>query len=82
MGKSALNESAIRKLSFEEALERLESIVGRLENGKETLEQAIEDYTTGTALRAHCEKKLAEARLKVDKIIAGEDGDMALEPEM
>lgn len=69
----------LQHLSFEEALAELEAIVKRLEGGKETLDTAIEDYTRGSALKAHCAKKLNEAKLKVEKIIVG--GDNALSTE-
>jgi exodeoxyribonuclease VII small subunit len=59
---------ALTKLSFEEAAQELEIIVNRLESGEEDLEASIELYTRGAALKEHCEKKLHEARLKVEKI--------------
>jgi exodeoxyribonuclease VII small subunit len=61
-------------MSFEEALKELELIVKTLETGQGTLEGAIEHYERGNSLKAHCEAKLREARLKVDKIIKGADG--------
>ena len=70
----------ITKMSFEEALTELEKIVIKLESGKETLENAINDYEYGNALREYCEKKLSEAKLKIDKIVKREDGSIALEP--
>ena len=70
----------ISKLSFEEALAELEKIVAKLESGKETLESAINDYEFGNALREYCEKKLSEAKLKIDKIVKKEDGSIVIEP--
>ncbi len=70
----------ITKMSFEQALTELEKIVIKLESGKETLENAINDYEYGNALREYCEKKLSEAKLKIDKIVKREDGSIALEP--
>jgi exodeoxyribonuclease VII small subunit len=70
---------AISKLSFEEALADLEKIVTKLESGKETLENAINDYEYGNALRQCCEKKLNEAKLKIDSIVKKEDGSISLE---
>lgn len=58
----------IEEMTFEDALKELENIVRKLETGKETLESAIENYEYGNALREHCEKKLKEAKLKVEKI--------------
>lgn len=64
-------------LSFEQALKELEAIVRRLEEGKAELETAISDYSRGVALREHCQKKLADARLKVEKIIKTPGGELA-----
>lgn len=70
----------IDKMSFEQALAELEKIVFKLEGGKETLENAINDYEYGNALRQFCERKLSEAKLKIDKIVKKEDGSTVLEP--
>lgn len=73
----------IATLSFEQALGELEQIVRRLETGDAALENAITDYERGSALRQHCEKKLSDARLKVEKIIAAEtpNGDATVRTE-
>lgn len=55
-------------LSFEEALRQLEDIVNLLERGDISLDEAIKAYEAGTKLKAHCQKRLEEARLKVEKI--------------
>ena len=60
--------SESEQLSFEEALRQLEEIVGTLERGDISLDDAIAAYEKGTALKAHCQKRLEEARLKVEKI--------------
>ncbi|MEZ5902867.1 MAG: exodeoxyribonuclease VII small subunit [Alphaproteobacteria bacterium] len=62
------------KMSFEEALSELESIVGALESGSAPLETAIQSYERGIALKKHCEKKLAEAQEKIEKITISPDG--------
>lgn len=56
------------ELSFEEALRQLEEIVTVLERGEVSLDEAIAAYEKGTALKTHCQKRLEEARLKVEKI--------------
>lgn len=65
-------------LSFEQAMEELEKIVRRLEQGQSKLEDAISDYERGVALKKHCEDRLREAQLKVDKISIGNDGKVSL----
>ena len=64
----------VADLSFEKALEELESIVQRLEQGKVNLEQSIADYERGEALKAHCDRLLKEAEGRVEKITRGADG--------
>lgn len=60
-------------------MKELEQIVRRLESGQGELEKAIEDYARGTALKAHCEKRLSDARMKVEKIVQTPDGRMTAE---
>jgi exodeoxyribonuclease VII small subunit len=69
----------IAKLSFEEALGELEKIVGDLERGKVKLDDAVAAYTRGAQLKAHCERKLADAKAKVEKIVLRPDGSVAAE---
>ena len=66
--------------SFEQALAELEKIVAELESGQAPLERSIDIYERGAALKAHCEKKLEAARLKVEKIVLGQGGAVAAEP--
>ena len=61
-------ESAIENLNFEDSLKELEEIVERLENGQGSLDDAIAAYERGSMLKKHCQAKLDEARLKVEKI--------------
>jgi len=70
----------INSLSFEEALAELQEIVKNIESGKDKLENIIANYERGNALRKHCEMKLNEAKLRVDKIIENtDDGSISLE---
>ncbi len=71
---------ALTAMSFEQALAELEGIVRRLESGEGGLEQSIEEYARGTALKEHCQKKLEEARLKVEKLARGSGGELVAEP--
>ncbi len=68
-------DGPISKMTFEEALAALEQVVGQLEGGQVPLEQSIALYECGDALKKHCEAKLGEAELKVEKIVAGDDGN-------
>lgn len=70
----------IARLGFEDALKELEEIVRALEQGKGKLEDAIRSYERGAALKAHCERKLAEAEARIEKIALGADGVPRVEP--
>ncbi len=70
----------IRKMSFEEALDELKAIVGKLEQGQGTLDSAIGDYDRGAALKRHCDAKLREAQAKIEKISLAADGSVSSEP--
>jgi len=70
----------IEALSFEQALAELETIVAKLESGQAPLEQSIQMYERGAELKAHCEKRLAAARLRVEKIVMGQGGPQGVEP--
>ncbi|MBI1234508.1 MAG: exodeoxyribonuclease VII small subunit [Alphaproteobacteria bacterium] len=75
-----MSQADIESMSFEAALAELESIVGKLEKGDVELEQSIAIYERGAALKTHCEKKLREAELKVEKIVVGSGGAVSTEP--
>lgn len=62
------------ELSFEDALQRLEQIVQKLESGQAPLEESIALYEEGARLKAHCETRLKTAQLRVEKIVVGPDG--------
>ncbi len=64
----------IDTLTFEQALSELEGIVKALESGQGALEASVAAYQRGAALRAHCERKLAEAEQKVQAIVEGPSG--------
>ncbi len=72
--------SDIASMSFEAALAELEGIVSQLERGEVELEKSIAMYERGAALKAHCEARLKEAQLKVDKIVVGACGEVSTEP--
>ena len=68
MNKKKINENNINNLSFEEALEELENITESFEDGNSTLENAVNLYNRGVLLKKHCEKKLKEAKKKIDEV--------------
>ena len=71
-------ENPVKELSFEDSLAELEAIVDRLESGQGSLDDAITAYERGSQLKRHCQTKLDEARMKVEKIRLPEDGGSAV----
>ena len=67
-------DQKISEMSFEDALTELEGIVGQLERGDAPLEKSITIYERGAKLKAHCEGKLKDAQMKVDKIVLDGQG--------
>ena len=72
--------ASIAEMTFETALAELEQIVARRESGQAPLEDSIRMYERGALLKAHCEARLAAARLRVEKIIIGAGGAPGVEP--
>ena len=65
---------AEKKLTFEQAMARLEEIVRLLEQGDAPLEDALSLFEGGTALMKKCSGMLDKAEQKVVKLLAGPDG--------
>ena len=66
--------AAVKKLNFERAIEELETIVKRLEDGKVPLEESVTIYERGEALKRRCEELLRHAEARVDKITTDSAG--------
>jgi len=66
----------IEKMSFEQALSRLEEIVRELEDEKITLEKSIEKFELGVKLSSHCLAKLNEAEKKIEELTRSQDGQL------
>ena len=68
-------QADVKKLTFERAIEELESIVKRLEEGKVPLEESVAIYERGEALKRRCEELLRQAEARVDKITTDASGE-------
>lgn len=68
------NHTDVTKLPFERAIEELESIVKRLEEGKVPLEESVAIYERGEALKSRCEELLRQAEARVEKITLDASG--------
>ena len=67
-------QTDVKQLSFERAIEELESIVKRLEDGKVPLEESVVIYERGEALKRRCEDLLRQAEARVEKITTDSAG--------
>ena len=65
---------------FEEALEKLESIVEGMESGDLPLESLLAKYEEGVKLAKVCQDKLAEAELKIQQLEKTAAGELKLKP--
>jgi exodeoxyribonuclease VII small subunit len=70
----------IATMSFEEALDELQALVRALEKGESKLDEAIQQYERGAQLKQHCEAKLREAQVKIEKIVMSPAGEISSEP--
>jgi exodeoxyribonuclease VII small subunit len=63
---SKFSAKLVAKMSFEDASERLEEIVEILSSQKVNLDSMVELYEEGVALKEHCQKRLDEAKMKIE----------------
>lgn len=75
MPDAATPHDDIAAMSFEQALRELEGIVADLESGQAELERSIDLYERGSRLKQHCEARLRQAQLRVEKIVVGPGGE-------
>lgn len=65
---------------FEEALQKLESVVEAMESGDLPLETLLAKYEEGVRLAKTCQDKLAEAELKIQQLEKSAGGELKLKP--
>ncbi len=70
------------KLSFEQALARLEQLVTAIEQGKVSLEESIDKYAEGVELVKQCRAILDRAEKKIQLLGRGEGGQLEVTGEM
>ena len=61
-------QKEVDALTFEDALERLETILESMENGKTPLAELINQFEEGSTLLKTCQKKLKEAELRIERL--------------
>jgi exodeoxyribonuclease VII small subunit len=68
------------KERFEDALNKLEKIVSKLEEGDIPLEESLKLFEEGIRLSRFCNQKLDEAERKVEILLKGKDGMLKPQP--
>ena len=61
-------EAEIAAMSYEEAVEELESIIARMERGESALEDSLREYARGDALVRRCRQVLDQAEQRIEAI--------------
>jgi len=67
------------EMKFENALQKLEEIVSRLEAGDVPLEESLAKYEEGVRLVGLCQKKLDQAKKKIEILVKTKDGKIKIE---
>jgi exodeoxyribonuclease VII small subunit len=67
-----LKDKKLEKMSYEEAINRLEGLVRRLEDAEIPLEESLTAFQEGIALSRYCREKLAEIEYKVEYLLKSE----------
>lgn len=72
MSKKKTSKKSTKKtdtLNFEDSMVELESLVERMENGEQSLEDSLKDFERGIALTRSCQKSLQETEQKIQQLI-------------
>ena len=64
----------LTELTFEDALRQLEAVVKQLESGDVPLDESIDLYERGEALRKHCQARLDAAQARIEQIVTDASG--------
>jgi exodeoxyribonuclease VII small subunit len=70
------------EMNFEQALERLETIVAEIEDGRVSLEESIDRYAQGTKLVKRCRAILDQAEKKIQLLAKGEGDELTDDGEL
>jgi len=70
-----MSNNEFEKLTFEEAMRELEKLVDDLDKGDVSLDEAIAAYDRGSQLKDYCQKKLHEAKMKIETIQSSDNID-------
>lgn len=78
-----MSDEEQKPVEFEAALEELEALVTRMEEGELSLEEALRQFEKGISLTRDCQRALREAEQKVDLLMdkAGQPEAAPFDPE-
>ena len=76
----AAEAARLENLPFEEAMQRLESIVDAMESDELALEDLLSRYEDGMKLARVCQAKIADAELKIQQLEKNAQGALTLKP--
>ena len=71
---------AEQEVPFEEAMQKLETIVDAMESGELPLESLMAKFEEGTRLAKICQAKLAQAEVKIQQLEKNAAGELTLKP--
>ena len=74
-----MSNTELEQLTFEEAMQELEKLVDSLDKGNVSLDEAIAAYDRGSQLKDYCQKKLYDAKMKVETIQSSDNIDIVPE---
>lgn len=77
----AKREPSPEQLGYEQAIERLEDLIERIESGEIGLEESLKQYETGMALIRRCRAILSTAERKIAELTADGAGDLRVRGE-
>lgn len=67
-------QEELHRLTFEQAMEKLEAIVSAMEQGGVPLDEMIVKFEEGAAIAAYCQGKLASLKKKMEILVKDRDG--------
>ncbi|WP_370572532.1 exodeoxyribonuclease VII small subunit [Methanomethylovorans sp.] len=79
MDASPNEEGIVESLSFENALEKLEGLVEKLEKGNLTLDESLETFEQGMKFARVCSQKLSKAESRIEQLVL-ENGELRAKP--
>ncbi len=74
--ENTANGENVPKISFEDALAKLDAIVYQLESGSLPLEESIKQFEEGMRLSKICGDKLSDAENKIEQLVKRNDGTL------